>query len=63
MRRQRGTTNHERHKMSNPVFNTYMLGAIEYKAVGHVSILTVFGFSVYKRVGDVKWLLGLVWGK
>jgi hypothetical protein len=49
--------------MSNPVFNTYMQGAIEYKAVGHVSMLTVFGVSVYKRVGDVKWLLGLVWGK
>lgn len=40
-----------------------LLPFVKYKAVGHVGVLTVFGFSVYRKVGYVKDLCGFTWGK
>lgn len=47
---------------NKPIIRSLLFGAIEYDCFGHVSVTTVFGFVVYERLGEVKSLLGLVWG-
>ena len=34
--------------------------AYEYERVGQISILKVFGYSIYKRVGSVRSIFGFI---
>tara|TARA_R110002096_G_scaffold327284_7_gene521308 strand:+ start:11944 stop:12129 length:186 start_codon:yes stop_codon:yes gene_type:complete len=38
-------------------------GICKMQTVGDVSVLFVFGFAVYSKVGSLHCLMGLVWGK
>ncbi len=40
----------------------YHLSIYEYERIGEISLLYVFHIRVYSRIGNVKWLLGYVWG-
>lgn len=51
------------------VNETYAFKIITYNrlthtnGLGHVSVIKICGIPVYKRVGNVKSILGFVWGK
>lgn len=40
----------------------WLFGQVVAIYCGDITIITVFGKHIYKRVGSVKWLLGYVWG-
>lgn len=36
----------------------FLFPVATFKRIGEACVLTVFGMPVYKRIGDVSWLLG-----
>jgi hypothetical protein len=45
------------------VARSWLFGAIRYRAIGSVAKLHIFGLQAYARVGYVKWVAGLVFGR
>lgn len=39
----------------------WLFGKIVAASCGDVTLITVFGLPVYKRVGAINWLLGFAW--
>ncbi len=38
-------------------------GSLVYQRVGDIELTTLFGIAIYKRVGSVSSLFGLIYGK
>ena len=53
--------NHQKHVdslMEDVIYSKRVLGFIRHDKVNEVELITVFGLPVFKRVGDVHWILG-----
>lgn len=47
----------------NTEYKEMLWGRLVYKRVGSVSLTTLFGFAIYQRVGELRSIFGLVYGK
>ena len=48
---------------SNPLIKNIDFGIGEYWKVGKISYLSIFKIKIYKKVGEVKSVLGIIIGK
>lgn len=53
----------KQYRMAEAFTRAWLFGSIRYSTVGAVSLVELFGWASYKRVGTVKQIFGITFGR
>ena len=42
-------------------YSNALFGAVEFEVVGDLSVVSIFGFNIFERVGEISALFGVSW--
>ncbi len=51
------------YRMAEAFTRSWVFGAIRYSTAGAISLVEIFGWAAYKRVGSVKQIFGITLGR